>query len=117
LSAKTDLEQAASDAADVIARSASEAVKAIAEAASEALRATSVKNDNDHDILIEVRTKLEGLKKDIQDLKDGTSTQISDHETRIVNLEASRTKQIVITSIGTGLLSLLASLVTYHILK
>ena len=70
----------------------------------------------DHDILIEIKTKLEGLKADVQDLKDGTSRQITDHEQRLNMLETSKTRQTTLLTIGTGILTLLVSLLIYHLI-
>lgn len=41
----------------------------------------------DRDLLVELRTEMTGIRADIKDLKDGTSTTLSDHETRIRRLE------------------------------
>lgn len=43
-------------------------------------------NLQDHDLLIELRTEMQGMRKDIKDLKDGTATRLmsleTDHVTR-----------------------------------
>lgn len=44
-------------------------------------------NMSDHDILIILHTNVGNLAKSVQDLKDGTSLTISDHENRIRSLE------------------------------
>lgn len=41
----------------------------------------------DHDLLITMHEQIKGIKGDIKDLKDGTSTQLADHERRIRRLE------------------------------
>lgn len=41
----------------------------------------------DHDLLIEINTILKQVVRDIQDLKDGTSVKIADHEKRIESIE------------------------------
>jgi len=117
LSAKTDLDQAATNAVNVISQAALEATKVIAAAAAEATRIRETSVSSDHDILIELRTQMIGIKADIKELKDGTAVQIGDHEHRLTNLEESRTKQTVLVSLGVGLLTLLTSLLTYHIMK
>jgi hypothetical protein len=38
---------------------------------------------SDHDLLIELRTEMRGVRDDIKGLKEGTSLQLSDHEMRI----------------------------------
>ena len=117
MSAKTDLEQAASEAVTVISQAANEAAKVVATAASEALKAQLLKNNDDHDILIELRTKLEGLKNDIRDLKDGTATQLADHERRLVELEKSKSSSAVTQAGIVALLGILATALIYHIVK
>lgn len=42
---------------------------------------------NDHDLLVTMHEQIKGIKNDIKDLKDGTSTKLSDHESRIRRLE------------------------------
>ena len=41
----------------------------------------------DHDLLITMHEQIKGIKADIKDLKDGTSTTLTDHENRIRRLE------------------------------
>lgn len=84
---KEELTLAAKEAVKVIADASAAAAKVIAEAASEALKVTNVKNSYDHDLLVELKSKLEDLKVDIADLKSGTSSQIGDHESRLRLLE------------------------------
>lgn len=47
----------------------------------------------DHDLLQRVDTKVDGLIKDIKEIKDGTTTQLSDHETRLRSIEKSQESQ------------------------
>ena len=42
---------------------------------------------NDHDLLVTMHEQIKGIKADIRDLKDGTSTKLSDHELRLRRLE------------------------------
>lgn len=44
---------------------------------------TIPEQQKDHDLLIEINTVLKQVVRDIQDLKDGTSVKIADHEKRI----------------------------------
>lgn len=50
-----------------------------------------MEQSKDHDLLIELRTKIEGISQDIRDIKDGTKNTLDDHETRIRTLEGYRT--------------------------
>lgn len=122
---KLDIENAASSAVKTIANAAGEATKVIAQAASEAskmlannaaeaLKVTSVKSGNDHDLLIELKTRMEGLRDDIKALSDGTTTKIANHETRLNALEESKTRQTVLLSIGISVLVILVGLLTSH---
>jgi hypothetical protein len=106
------------NAEKLISKAAMEATKVIASAAAEALKMNKLQNDtnkDDHDILIELKTRMEDLKVDIKELKDGTASKIDNHETRLTALEVSKTRQNVLTSIGIGILTILVSLMTYHI--
>jgi len=115
------LDQAASEAVKVIAAAAQEATKTIANAAAEASKVAGAANGSDHDTLISFRaetiSELKNVRDDIQKLTDGTSKQISDHEARIGRLETGKTVQTVTMSIGIGILTLLTSILIYHLTK
>ena len=112
---KHEIAIAASDAAKAIATAAADATKVIATATAEAVKVSAIKSAGDHDLLIELRTRMEGIKNDVNEIKTGTSTQISDHEIRIFSLERGKTKTDTMISIGIALLTILASLIVYHI--
>jgi hypothetical protein len=42
---------------------------------------------SDHDLLIELRTEMRGMRGDIKDLRNGTSDRLADHEMRLRALE------------------------------
>ncbi len=48
---------------------------------------TDISKMSDHDLLITMHEQIKGIKADIRDLKDGTSTKLADHELRIRRLE------------------------------
>ena len=48
---------------------------------------TDISKMNDHDLLVTMHEQIKGIKSDIRDLKDGTSTKLSDHELRLRRLE------------------------------
>ena len=73
-----------------------------------------IKSTADHDLLIELKTRMEALRDDIRDLKDGTTTKIADHETRIFALESSKTKSNTLISVGIGVLTVLSGLIAAH---
>lgn len=108
---------AALEASKLLASAALEASKLIASNAAEAVKVSNKQNGNDHDLLIRLETKMEGLKSDIRDLKDGTNNKIADHEKRLGALESSKTRQNTLMSIGIGLLSLLVGLLLFHLFK
>jgi len=114
--AKDELAKAAKNALNTIANAAEQATKVLSNAAAEAIKLTKNKNDSDHDTLIEIRTEVRGLKEDIADIKSGTSSQLGNHEIRLVSLEVSKTRQQTTMSIGIGILTLLVSLIVYHII-
>jgi hypothetical protein len=72
--------EAAETAAKRIASSAEEAHKVVADAAATSVRVLHLKSADDHDLLIQLNTRVEGIKEDIKDLKDGTAKRITDLE-------------------------------------
>lgn len=115
IEAKAEIAQAATDATKIIAQAASEAAKVVAAATAEAVKVKETRDSGDHDLLIELKTKMDDLKNDIAELKDGTSTKIASHEIRIVTLENTDTRVTVMLSIGVGILTLLISLLIWHL--
>ena len=63
-------------AADKIAIDAANAVKVLAEAATTSTKMLQEKNSGDHDLLIELKTRMEGLKGDIKELSSGVGTRL-----------------------------------------
>lgn len=104
-----DISYALSEAVDTISQAAKDAVKTITDAA-------AVKDSSDHDLLIELKTKMDGIKADIKDLGDGTSKTIADHETRIRTVEKAldefpTVKKLVYGAAGLILVSVLSAIV------
>jgi len=114
--AATVLASAADKATTAIASAAKDASVLLASNASDAIKVSSAKNESDHDLLIELKTEMRGMRADIKTLNDGISIKIQDHEARIFALENSRTKQTVLVSIGIGLLTFLAGLLSSHMI-
>jgi hypothetical protein len=90
-------------------------------------RRTSPQPNQDHDLLIELRTEMRGVRDDIQKLTDGTASRLTalendhvtkeshqDHENRVRNLERDRDnlkgKYAIIAFLGTVLI---ASVISY----
>ena len=94
------ISQAAEDAVNIIATAADKATKSIAAAAldatkllasnaTEAARVIHQKDSehgSDHDLLTKLEVKMDSLKADIKDLKDGTAS-------KIVNLQKDKADQ------------------------
>jgi ATP/maltotriose-dependent transcriptional regulator MalT len=102
-------------AKDTIAKATERATRIIATAAADALKVKSAQQDGDHDIIVELRVRMEDLKNMVKDLTDGTTRQISEHEKRIGRLETARTTQTVMLSLGIALLVIIFGLLTYHL--
>jgi len=134
----TDIESAAAEAVRVISAAAAEAARVVANAASEAVKVANVKGSEDHDLLIEMRTRLERLSEDIRELKDGTSKRIQDLEnykankkdfeelkndvyvnieSRIRCLENKTANYTITLSLFVVAVTSLIGLVIYHILQ
>lgn len=74
-------------------------------------------DEKDHDILIEVRTELKALRYDVNEIKDDTKTQISDHETRIRLLEANKNQGKGTERVITGIIVVCGAAIVEIILK
>jgi hypothetical protein len=115
--ATATLSTATQQATITLANAAEAAARVVANVAAETAKTTTIQNAGDHDMLIKLETKMDGLKEDIKGLKDGTKGQLDDHESRINKIEDGKTKQTVMLSIGIGLLSLISYLMIEHIIK
>lgn len=82
-------------------------------------------SSEDHDLLITLVTKVDGVKEDIRVLNDGTNAKINDHETRIRSLEKTQetqssgitlTNKIVMGACAIVLVSVMSGLV-YLVVK
>jgi hypothetical protein len=78
----------------------------------------------DHDLLIELRTEMRGMRIDIKNIADGTSLKMADHETRIRTLEAEaitystdRVSATVYTRIGGTILIFMVGVAEFFIQK
>lgn len=121
------LKTAAAEALKTLTDASSLALKTIADAAQNASRvisanasttasALNVSSSGDHDLLVELKTTMAGVKADIKDLADGTTKTIADHEQRIRNIEKQsddfgNIKKVVYGAIGFILISVLGALV------
>lgn len=73
---KEDIRNAAEDAKKVIADAAGLASKAIADAAAISVKVLSVKNADDHDLLIELKVGNQFIRDDIKSLSNGVTAQL-----------------------------------------
>jgi len=126
LKQKSEIDKSAAEAVKVIAQAAEEAAKVIANAAAEAIKiatTNNAKHDDDHDLLIELKVQMSGLKEDIKELgnkteaqvkvmSEGTVIDLSDHEKRIRELEKSVTRILTYGSAIIIVLTLLEFLLT-----
>ena len=71
----------------------------------------------DHDLLIELRTRMEDIKNDIKDLKDGTNVKLASHEDRIVKLEKSNSKYFITMTLYSVAVGTMIALIIFHILQ
>ena len=66
---------------------------------------------NDHDLIIRLDTKIDDLKVDIKELKDGTAMKIEDHETRLKLIENKITQVFAYGTMGLVLLGVIQFLI------
>ena len=69
-----------------------------------------METQSDHDLLVRLDEQLQFVRDDIKELKDGTKTQLNDHESRLKLLELSKSRYFwtitVYSSIGVTLIAL-----------
>jgi hypothetical protein len=125
---KIDIERAAADAVKIIsdaaavaskgvASAAFDAAKVVAEAAAVSVKVLSVKNADDHDLLIELKTLMGVLKDDIKDLKTGVSVQLADHESRVKRLETKTANYFITITLYSLAIAGIISAFMIHVLK
>lgn len=115
MSIKTDT----ADAVKIIAVAAAEASKTIANAAAEALKVRKEENGGDHDLIIQINTKLGQIQEDVTLLKNqdkqnvtqeqhqAVCTKADDHEVRIRSNETNITKIMTYGTAGVILLGII----------
>ena len=102
---------AAEDAKKLLNTAAEDAKKLLNTAAE-----ASLKKNNDHDTLIEIKTIQQTMLSEIREIKTGTAQSISDHEVRLGKLETLNTRVSVMLSGGVFALTFLIGLIVYHIM-
>lgn len=124
LTAKSLIAQEAEAGLQVVNRAAAEQVKVIANAVAEALKTSGTQGSGDHDLVIKLGEKMDGIKEDIKELKDGTSLKIAKLELDVaaqlvmINmLKESKKTTAVLLTIGSTLLGILLWMVAYHVTK
>ena len=108
---------AADKATSTIANAALDAARLLASNAAEAVKVNSAKSSDDHDLLIELKTKMDDLKTDIKELKDGTNDKIADHERRISALQAKTANYTITLVLYSLAVASMIGLIVYHILS
>lgn len=58
---------------------------------------------SDHDLLVELKTEFRGMRVDIKELKDGTSTRLASLEQKVEQLERFKCSTIDVEKIDTRL--------------
>lgn len=74
------ISSAATEALRLVAKETAEATRALASSAAEVLKISTMRNSEDHDLLIGLKGQMERIITDIKDIKDGTSLRISNLE-------------------------------------
>jgi len=67
---------------------------------------------NDHDVLIELRTEMRGMRNDIKILSDTLSKSVNDHETRLRGLEKLTDNLTVKIAFGVTVISFVMTIIT-----
>lgn len=74
----------------------------------------------DHDLLIELRTEMRAIREDIKNMRDDISGSVSDHETRIRDLEKltddyKTVKKIVYGAVTLILIAFLGAVISFFV--
>jgi hypothetical protein len=104
-------------AKEAIAHAASEALRVIECAKVEAVRVNNTKENNDHDLLIRIETRMQGLKEDINEIKNTASLQITDHESRLKKLENKTSNYFITITLYSIAVAGIIGLVIYQIVN
>lgn len=117
---------AAREAAQLVASDVRDATKLLASNAADAAKVANVKGADDHDLLVELKTKMEGLiadikeykndkadKHDVDDLKTAVYKTIEDRLRKVENKTANYFITISLYSIA---IAAMTGLLFYHIL-
>lgn len=134
---------AADKASSAIASAARDAATLLASQASSAAKVVDVKQGNDHDLLLEVKTIQNIMLLELREIKTGTSQRISElqqqkldiedsypvvykagvdnsilcYGKQIAELEVSKIRITVLMGIASVIMSTLITLVVYHMFK
>ena len=71
----------------------------------------------DHDLLVELRTEMRGLRDDLREMKDGIKEKADDHEARIRVLETNQTRILTWGTAALFALGVAEFLVSYWLKK
>lgn len=75
--------------------------------------------DNDHDLLLDLRGEMRGLRKDVDEIKLNTNKVVDDHETRVRKLEQfmdnMKGKYAILALFGSIFASIVTSWFVRHI--
>jgi len=69
-------------------------------------------SSNDHDLLIELRTEMRGMRGDLKNLSDGVNTRVSDHENRLRIIEKETENLMGKMIFGIAIFSFIMSIIT-----
>lgn len=76
-----------------------------------------VPNQNDHDLLIELRTEMRGIRIDIVNLSNGISARVNDHESRIREIEKINENLMGKMVIGTSIVSFVMAIIVGSVIN
>lgn len=116
-SASKVIVQSAADAVRVLTSAAADAASVVSAAAAVSAKVVDEKSGTDHDLLIEMKTQMAGLKDDIRNLRDEQVLKVSGHEIRISDLERSNIRLVVSVCVGSAWLLAVTSMLIYHLFK
>lgn len=74
-------------------------------------------NGNDHDLLIELRTEMKGVREDIKNMTGSVSKTLADHEIRIRALEQAGWKLAGMASLASSAITLIGAALVQHFIK
>lgn len=104
-------------AKEIVEQAEDRAMKVIAAATAEALKVSSLRNNEDHDLLIILKKGQEDMVRAIEKLEEALDGRLSDHENRIRSIEENQWKKIGMSGVVSALVTAIGFIIAGFLTK